>query len=269
MPIAHPLLTYLNGFLLFVTAFIAGGLNSVAGGGSFISFPTLIFTGVSPISANATNTTAMWVSGLASVGAYRRDLDIDRRTMLILSIVSLVGGLLGSILLLYTSADVFKKLIPYLLLLATCVFIFGESFKQWLQSFNRFSSREAPPTNLSKSPRLVYLVIAQLIISIYGGFFGSGAGILMLATLTFFNIKNIHAMNALKAFLGTCMNGIAIVPFLFAGIIAWQQAMLMAIGGALGGYFIANFARRIPSQIIRQFVSIVAISMTTYFFIQG
>jgi uncharacterized protein len=268
MPIAPPL-TYLNGLLLFVTAFIAGGLNSVAGGGSFISFPTLIFTGLSPISANATNTTALWVAGLASVRVYRRDLDVDspeerlrqRQTMLILSIVSLVGGLLGSILLLYTSGDVFKKLIPYLLLLATCVFIFGESFKQWLQSFDRISS--------SNSPRLVYLVIAQLAISIYGGFFGSGAGILMLATLTFFNIKSIHAMNAMKAWLGACMNGIAIVPFLFAGIIAWQQAILMAVGGALGGYFIANFARQIPSQIVRQFVSIVAISMTTYFFVRG
>lgn len=260
MPIAPPL-TYLNGFLLFATAFIAGGLNAVAGGGSFISFPTLIFTGVSPIVANATNTSAMWVASLASVRAYRRDLDVERRTMLILSIVSLVGGSIGSILLLYTSADVFKKLIPYLLLLATCVFIGGEYLKQWLQSLAR--------TNLANSPSLVYLVIAQLVISIYGGFFGSGAGILMLATLTFFNLKNIHTMNALKAWLGTCMNGIAIVTFLFAGIIAWQQAILMAIGGALGSYVVAKFARQIPSQIIRRFVSIVAIAMTTYFFIHG
>jgi uncharacterized protein len=261
MPIDPPSLTYLNSLLLFATAFIAGGLNAVAGGGSFISFPTLIFTGVSPIAANATNNTALWVAGLASAGAYRRDLDIDRQSMLILSIVSLAGGLIGSIALLYTSPDVFKKLIPYLLFLATVVFIFGESFKQWLQSFRQVS--------LNRSIPLAYLVFAQLLISIYGGFFGAGIGILMLATLTFFNIKNIHAMNALKSFLATCINGIAIVPFLFAGIIAWQQAILMAVGGALGGYFIANFARQIPSVIVRRFVSIVAISMTTYFFIRG
>jgi uncharacterized protein len=260
MPISPPL-TYINGLLLFATAFIAGGLNAVAGGGSFISFPTLIFTGVSPIAANATNNTALWVAGLASAGAYRRELDINRRSMLILSSVSLVGGLIGSIALLYTSPDVFRKLIPYLLLLATIVFIFGESFKQWLQSLGR--------VNPAKTPRLIYLVIAQLVISIYGGFFGAGIGILMLATLTFFNIRSIHVMNALKSFLATCINGIAIVPFIFAGIIAWQQAILMAIGGALGGYFIANFARQIPSVIIRRFVSIVAISMTTYFFICG
>jgi uncharacterized protein len=268
MPIAPPL-TYLNGLLLFATAFIAGGLNAVAGGGSFISFPTLIFTGVSPIAANATNNTALWVAGLASAGAYRRDLDVERRSMLILSIVSLVGGLLGSIALLYTSADVFKKLIPYLLLLATCVFIFGESFKQWLQSFVGVASPLENRANSAQPPQLIYLVTAQLLISIYGGFFGAGIGILMLATLTFFNIKNIHAMNALKSFLATCINGIAIVPFLFAGIIAWQQAILMAVGGALGGYFIANFARQIPSIIVRRFVSIVAVSMTTYFFIRG
>jgi uncharacterized protein len=261
MPIAPPSLTYLNSFSLFATAFIAGGLNAVAGGGSFISFPTLIFTGVSPIAANATNNTALWVASLASAGAYRRDLDIERRTMLILSIVSLVGGLLGSILLLYTSGDVFKKLIPYLLLLATVVFIFGESFKKWLQSFNR--------ADVPKSLPLVYLVIIQLVVAIYGGFFGAGIGILMLASLTFFNIRNIHAMNALKTWLGTCINGIAIIPFLFAGIIAWHQTIIMAIGGALGGYFIANFARQIPSQIVRRFVSIVAVSMTTYFFIRG
>ena len=269
MPIAPPSLTYLNSFLLFATAFIAGGLNAVAGGGSFISFPTLIFTGVSPIAANATNNTALWVASLASAGAYRRDLDIDRRTMLILSSVSLVGGLLGSILLLYTSGDVFKKLIPYLLLLATIVFIFGESFKQWLQSLNRFSYREALPTDAPKSLPLVYLVIIQLIVAIYGGFFGAGIGILMLASLTFLNIKNIHAMNALKTWLGTCINGIAIIPFLFAGIIDWHQTIIMAIGGALGGYFIANFARQIPSILVRRFVSIVAIVMTTYFFIHG
>ena len=261
MPIAPPSLTYLNSFLLFATAFIAGGLNAVAGGGSFISFPTLIFTGVSPIAANATNNTALWVASLASAGAYRRDLDVDRRTMLILSSVSLVGGLLGSILLLYTSGDVFKKLIPYLLLLATVVFIFGESFKQWLQSLNRSDSPKSLP--------LVYLVIIQLVVAIYGGFFGAGIGILMLASLAFFNIRNIHAMNALKTWLGTCINGIAIIPFLFAGIIAWHQTIIMAIGGALGGYFIANFARQIPSILIRRFVSIVAISMTTYFLIHG
>ncbi len=257
-PIAPPTLTYLHSFLLFTTSFIAGGLNAVAGGGSFITFPALIFIGVSPITANATNTTAMWVASFASVGAYRRDFEVERRTLIILSIASIVGGGLGSIALLYISPDVFQKLIPYLLLLATGVFIFGEPLKQWLQSLAK--TAEFNP---------LYLVIAQLVISIYGGFFGAGAGILMLAALTFFGFKDMHSMNALKAFLGTCLNGIAVILFIFAGLITWPQAILMSVGGSLGGYVIAHFARRIPPQMIHRLVSIVAVSMTTYFFIKG
>jgi uncharacterized protein len=256
-----PPLTLLNGIFLFGTAFIGGGLNAVAGGGSFITFPALIFTGMLPIAANATNNTAMWVAGLASASAYRQDLDIKGRSLLVLSITSLVGGAIGAILLLFTSPDIFKKLIPYLLLLATVVFIFGEAIKTWVQTIRQSSSSEPPP--------IATLIVAQLAISIYGGFFGAGIGILMLATLTFSGIKNIHAMNALKAFLATCINGIAIIPFMFAGLIAWQQALLMAVGGCLGGYAIARVARKIQPQIIRRFVAIVAIGMTTYFFIRG
>lgn len=256
-----PSLTLVNSILLFSTAFLAGGLNAVAGGGSFITFPTLIFTGVVPIAANATNNTAMWVAGLASVGAYRQDLKIERRLLVILSIASLIGGTIGSIALLYTSSDIFKKLIPYLLLLATSVFIFGEPLKKWSQQLITKSPAERPS--------IVSLVIAQLAIAIYGGFFGAGIGILMLATLTFSGIKNIHAMNALKTVLGSCINGIAIIPFILAGAIAWHQAILMAVGGSLGSYLAARFARKIRSQLVRQFVAIVAISMTIYFFVRS
>ncbi|MBG1260555.1 sulfite exporter TauE/SafE family protein [Nostoc commune] len=256
-----PSLTLLHSLLLFSTAFIAGGLNAVAGGGSFITFPTLIFTGVSPITANATNNTAMWVAALASAGAYRQDLSIERRDFLLLCAVSLFGGMIGSIALLYTSPDVFKKLIPYLLLLATLVFTFGEPFKKWLQRQNQDTSPKSVP--------LFNLVLAQLAIAIYGGFFGAGLGILMLATLTFLGIKSIHTMNAFKTFLGSCINGIAIVPFIFAGVIAWHQAILMAVGGSLGGYLSAHYARKLEPHLIRKFVMIVAFTMTAYFFIHG
>jgi uncharacterized protein len=254
-------LNHLNDLLLFVTAFVAGGLNAVAGGGSFMTFPALIFTGIPPIAANATNTTAMWVASLASVGAYRRDFDVERRVLVILTITSFVGGTLGSIALLYMPPDIFKKLIPYLLLLATCVFIFGETFKKWVQS--------GVKTGQEKPPKMIYLVIAQLSIAIYGGFFGAGAGILMLAALTLFGLKEMNTMNALKSFLGTCFNGIAVLLFIFAGLVAWPQAILMSIGGSLGGYVLARFARKLPPGIIRWFVSIVAVGMTAYFFIKG
>ncbi|WP_375514590.1 sulfite exporter TauE/SafE family protein [uncultured Nostoc sp.] len=213
-------LTLFHSLLLFSTAFVAGGLNAVAGGGSFITFPTLIFTGVPPIAANATNNTAIWVAALASAGAYRQDLNIKRRDFSLLCGVSLVGGIIGLVALLYTSPDVFKKLIPYLLLLATVVFTFSEPFKKWLQRQNQNTSPESVP--------LFNLLLAQLAIAIYGGFFGAGLGILMLATLTFLGIKSIHTMNAFKTFLGSCINGIAIVPFIFALALTWL---------ALSGYY--------------------------------
>ena len=255
-------LTLVHSLLLFSTAFIAGSLNAVAGGGSFITFPTLIFTGISPIIANATNNTALWIAAMASAGAYRRDLDIPKRELLILCVTSLMGGVIGSVILLYTSADVFKQLLPYLLLSATLIFTFSEPLKMWLQFQSNKSSE-------SQSPPLLILVIAQLAISIYGGFFGAGLGILMLATLSFLGIKNIHTMNAFKSFLGSCINGIAIFPFMFAGLIAWHQAILMAVGGSLGGYLCAHYARKLDPRFVRIFVIVVGFSMTTYFFIRS
>ena len=218
-----PPLTSVTTLLLFGTAFLAGGLNSVAGGGSFITFPTLIFTGINPVVANATNNTAIWVAALSSAGAYRKDLGVPRKQLFLLCGVSLIGGIIGSIALLYTSADVFKKLIPYLLLFATVIFTFGSWFKAQFQ-------RQKPSP---ESPPLVNLMLAQLAIAIYGGFFGAGLGILMLATLGFLGIKSIHSMNAFKTFLGSCINGIAIVPFLFAGVIAWHQ-VIGQLGDRLG-----------------------------------
>ncbi|MGG6265668.1 sulfite exporter TauE/SafE family protein [Leptolyngbya sp. AN03gr2] len=248
-----------HAFLLFGTAFIAGGLNSVAGGGSFITFPTLIFTGMNPVVANATNNTAIWVAALSSAGAYRKDLGIPRKQLLLLCGVSLIGGMIGSIALLYTSSDVFKKLIPYLLLFATVIFVFGDSLKAWFQR-GKTSSETLP---------LSRLMLIQFAIALYGGFFGAGIGILMLATLTFMGIKNIHSINAFKTFLGSCINGIAIVPFLFAGVISWQQVIVMSIGGSLGGYLCAHYARKLDPQLVRRFVIFVAVSMTAYFFVQN
>jgi uncharacterized protein len=257
----EPSLTILNGLLLFGTSFLAGGLNAVAGGGSFITFPALIFTGVSPIAANATNNAAMWVAALASVEAYRQDLDVERRLLLMLIGASLLGGVIGSIALLYTEPNFFKKLIPYLLLVATTVFIFGESFKKLLQSLSQ--------KNIAANKSPLSLVLLQLVIAIYGGFFGAGIGILMLATLTFAGIKNIHGINALKTCLGASINGVATIPFVLAGVIVWPQAVLMSLGGSLGSYAIARFARKVRPSILRGLISMVAIGMTGYFFVHG
>jgi uncharacterized membrane protein YfcA len=256
-----PPLTLVNTLLLFSSSFIAGGINTVAGGGSFITFPMLIFTGMSPIAANATNNTGIWVGNIASIGPYFKDLNIQKRTMLLLCITSLIGGLLGSIALLYTSADVFKKLIPYLLLFATLVFTFGESLKKL---FQKQIEKLSP-----KPPTLLNMIIFQLIIAIYGGFFGAGTGILILATLSFLELKSIHQIIAFKVFLSSCMNGIAIVPFFFAGLIVWHQASLIAVGASLGSYFTSHYARKLDSKLVRKIVIVTAFSMTGYFFIHG
>jgi uncharacterized membrane protein YfcA len=247
-----------HSFLLFTTAFVAGALNAVAGGGSFITFPTLIFLGVAPINANASNNTALWIASIASASAYRHNLNIPKQQFLVLCLTSLIGGVIGSVILLYTSQNVFKNLLPYLLLSATLIFTFSDVFRKWLQ----FQSQRS----FDKSPLWV-LVITQLAISIYGGFFGAGLGILMLATLSFLGIKNIHSMNAFKAFLGSCITGIAIFPFIYAGLIAWNQTILMAMGGSLGGYLCAHYASRLKPSIVKMFVVFIGFSMTTYFFI--
>jgi uncharacterized protein len=261
LQLAEPSLNIFNSLLLFGAAFLAGGLNAVAGGGSFITFPALIFTGVSPIAANATNNAAMWVAGLAGAGAYRRDLDVERRLLWLMSGVSLVGGIIGSIALLYTEPNFFRKLIPYLLLAATTLFLLGEPLKQKLQSLS--------PAATQKKPAVWGLVLLQLGIAIYGGFFGAGIGILMLATLTFSGIKNIHGINALKTLLTALINGIATVPFVLAGVIVWPQAILMSLGGSLGSFLVAKVARNLPPKLVRGFISLVAIGMTTYFFVRG
>jgi uncharacterized membrane protein YfcA len=252
-------LTLFHSSLLFGAAFLAGGLNAIAGGGSFITFPILIFTGLPPVTANATNNTAIWVAAMATARAYRQDISFRRRELLLLCVVSLIGGVIGSILLLYTSSQIFKKLIPYLLLLATLIFAFSEPLQAWFQLQSQKSSSQSPP--------LIRLMLAQLAIAIYGGFFGAGLGILMLATLAFLGIKNIHTMNAYKSFLGSCINGVAIIPFIFAGVIAWKQTILMASSASFGGYLCARYARKLEPRWIRIFVTATALSMTIYFFL--
>ncbi len=257
----------LNAGLLFVAALIAGALNAVAGGGSFLSFPSLIFAGVPQVPANATNTVALWPGTLASVGAYRRELGAQRRELILLGPTSLIGGLVGAILLLLTPENAFQRLLPYLLLMATIVFILGPRVTAWVRGR---SKRAVGLEAINARPPLRTLVVismAQLAIAIYGGYFGGGIGILMLATLGLMGMENIHEMNALKTALTSLINGIAVVTFIIAGAVFWAQALLMIVAAIIGGYGGAAYARRLDPKLVRAFVIVIAISMTTYFFI--
>ncbi len=232
----------------------AGALNSVAGGGSFIAFPALVFSGVPPIVANATNSASLWVGAVASARGYRREIAEHRHILLRVAAVSIVGGVLGALFLLRTPAHVFSALIPYLLLLATGVFI--------------LSPYLTTPHSEGARQHSHWQLIAQFFVSIYGGYFGAGSSILMLAILAFSGLPSLNAMNGVKNVLALCTNGVALIPFLIAGIIWWPQATVMAAGAVLGGYLGARIGRRIPSRNLRGFVIAVGLAMTVYFFLR-
>jgi uncharacterized membrane protein YfcA len=240
--------------LLFVAAAVGGAINSVAGGGSFVAFPALLFAGVPAVPANATNTIALWPGSLASAVAYRRELRDVRRALLPLGAASLAGGLVGSLLLLRTSDHTFVLLIPWLLLFATVLFSFGGAVTGRLRAGARAS--------------LGVAIGAQLLIGVYGGYFGGGIGIMMLAVLSLLGMTDIHRMNSLKAVLGTLANGVAVVTFVVAGAVAWAPGAVMIVGGVVGGYAGAAMARRVEPGLVRKLVLAVAWSMTGYFFLR-
>ncbi|HEY7418376.1 MAG TPA: sulfite exporter TauE/SafE family protein [Ktedonobacteraceae bacterium] len=253
-------MSFLQLSLLFVTAILGGTLNSVAGGGSFFTFPSLIFTGVPPIQANATSTVALWPGSAASVSAYWNELKKQKASLvIILSIVSLIGGTAGAFLLLGTSQSTFVHLIPWLLLFATVLFTFSTPITALLRTGVKSGTSWRS---------LVGVSVLQLVISTYGGYFGGGIGILMLASLAIMGMDNIHEMNAVKTFLTIVINGVAVIIFVLKGVVFWQQAILMIAGAILGGYGGAYFARKIDQKWVRLFVTIVGFSLTIYFFIQ-
>jgi uncharacterized protein len=238
--------------LLFLAAAVGGAINAVAGGGSFIAFPALLFAGAAPVAANATNTIALWPGNAASAVAYRGELGEVRREVLPMGIASFLGGIAGSWLLLRTSNETFVRLIPWLLLFATLLFSFGKPVSRALAHGQRTS--------------LTVGVVAQGAISVYGGYFGGGMGIMILAVLSLLGMTAIHRMNALKTLLSTLVNGVAVVAFVLARAVLWAPGVVMIAGGILGGYAGASVARQTNPAHVRVLVLAVAWGMTTYFF---
>ena len=243
-------------FLFFAGA-LGGALNSVAGGGSFIAFPALLFVGVPPIPANATNTIALWTAAAASGGAYRKRLDVPRRVMIPLLAASLLGGLAGAFLLLKTPAHTFMRVLPWLTLGATLLFAFGKKLAGGRPSVIEHETTVAA---------LAGAILFQLAVAIYGGYFGGGMGIVMLAMLAALGMTDIHAMNALKSVMGFVINGVAVVTFTVARAVYWKQGLIMIMGGIAGGYVGAHYAMKMPQVWIRYFVVLVGAGMTVYLF---
>jgi uncharacterized protein len=245
---------------LFAAGALGGAINAVAGGGSFVTFPALLFTGVAPVAANATNTLALWIGVTASGGAYRKHLNISRRVMIPLILTSIVGGLGGAVLLVKTPAQTFLRVLPWLLLGATLLFAFGKHLTGRISAGISHESSNAAVAGAS---------VFELGVAIYGGYFGGGMGIMNLAMLSALGMTDIHAMNALKVVLAGVTNGVATLTFIAAGAILWPQAVVMTLGASLGGYSAAHYAQKLPQSWIRLFVLLMAAAMTVYFFVRA
>jgi uncharacterized membrane protein YfcA len=269
--------------VLFLAAFVGGALNAVAGGGSFIALPALLFAGAPAVAANATTTLALWPGSMASAVAYRRELSVTRPWLVRLGGVSLVGGLLGGMLLVRTSDSSFLRLLPWLMLLAAATFTFGaplvarlrrgdslDLIESGLQAEAPFPLGPPHPAPRTSHPAPVvpwWVLPLQLVIATYGGYFGGGIGIMMLALLAIAGMADIHEMNGVKSALAVAINGVALAEFVVSGTVLWGPGVIMMLGGIAGGYVGASMARRLSGGSVRIFVIAVAWAMTAYFFI--
>lgn len=245
--------------LLFFAAVVGGAINSVAGGGSFVSFPTLLFIGIPPVNANATNTVALWPGQVASIGAYRGELKkLPWRSVTPLLVTGILGGILGAWVLLETPQKTFMDLVPWLMLIATMIFMFSGKITQWV----RRRTAEKRSTEFATG-RGIFI---QIFIAFYIGYFGAGAGILILAMLALLGMDGIHTMNALKALLTTVSNGVAMLLFVISHAVYWPETILMIIGSIIGGYFGAHFAQKTKPENVRRIVIAIGFVLAAYFF---
>lgn len=245
---------------LFAVALVGGAINSVAGGGGFLCFPALLLTGMAPIQANATNTIALWPGTVASVAAYRREFPRMREHIVPLIVTGCFGALIGALILLRTPQATFLRMVPWLLLSATILFIVSPRIAGFFRRLQSESQRSG------SSKALWVAASVQLLISVYIGFFGAGAGILMLAMFAMLGVESIHTMNGMKTVLASVSNGIALVTFIFAGAIVWPEALVMIAGAAIGGYAGAHYAQKVDERIVRGVVIATGLLLTVYFF---
>jgi uncharacterized membrane protein YfcA len=247
---------------LFFAAGIAGTLNALAGGGSFISFPALLFVGVPPVQANATNTVALWPGLAASTVAYIKRLDAPPRLLIPLLVTSVAGGWGGALLLLKTPQRTFLHFVPWLILSGTLLFAFGNMIRT-------IAGTSAMIDDLWKISWRAITVssFVELLVATYGGYFGAGIGFITLGMLAALGMRDINAMGAIRTLLAAAINAAAVVTFILAGAVWWQDCAVMVAGALLGGWFGAHYAQKADPRKVRAFVIAVGVAMSAYFFL--
>ena len=246
--------------MAFGAAFLAGAINSVAGGGTLVSFPALIWLGLNSVTANATSTVAIWPGTVGSMWGYRRELRGAEPRFRVLIVPSLVGGITGALLLRWTPPAFFDRLVPFLILFATLLFMAQEPVQRKLNTADAAAHQS--------TRWLVGGMLFQLAVAIYGGYFGAGIGILMLAALSVLGLQDIHEMNSLKVVFGGSINGIAAAYFIWARMIYWPYVVIMAVAAVAGGYGGAGAARRIGRTAVRRIVIAIGFGMAVSLFIK-
>jgi len=256
---AFPALIDWHWLWLIMAAFLAGLLNAVAGGGSFLLFPAMLGMKLLPIQANATNAVALWPGQLTSVAAYRDDIRKNPQLALFLALAGLLGGTGGAIVLLNTPQMTFLHMVPWLLLVAASIFAVSGPVSRWLE-------RRKGGTSSPRHPRRLLLFLSTAAVCFYIGYFGAGAGFLLITLFSLFGHADIHEINALKVSATTSANGIAVLIFILRGQIVWHYCLLAMVACAIGGYASPRLARRVPQPVLRGLVVFIGLSMAAWFF---
>jgi len=246
-------------FLVVLAALVGGAMNSIAGGGTLLTFPALIGLGVPPISANATSTVALWPGAAGSMWGYRAELSGSRLWALGFAVPSILGGGVGAWLLLRTPPDRFAALVPWLVWGATVLFMVQRPLVRWFAESREPRAQGRSDAALTATRPPFSFLACQFGVAVYGGYFGAGVGILMLAALGFMGLRNIHRMNGLKNWGGLCMNAVAATMFVFSGLVNWPVALAMAAGATAGGYLGSRGAQRVPQDLVRAAVVVIGL----------
>jgi len=243
---------------------LGGLVNAVAGGGSFLVFPSLLKAGLLPIQANATGTVSLWPGQFTSIAGYREEIRRNLRLVIPVTIVAAVGGLAGALTLLRNSQGSFLRLVPYLFLLGAATFSVSGPVSRMVR--RRIAEHDAHPER-QDHVALVPMLAMQLVISYYIGYFGAGAGLLTMAGLALCGVERIAQMNALKVVLTTTANGVAVITFIIGGAIEWRYCWLMMIACAVGGYAGARNSQKISDRVLRPIIIVIGFAVAIYFFL--